>query len=459
MRLTLRARLALTAGLATALAAVLVAAGLFIAVNRLLWLSQVEGLQSGASAVGARVEAALERSAQTFGVGVLSAPELRRLADADPQTRRLELRLSGPGGEVQTPRFPAELDPALPPGVYSLEDRLLTVRPLRGGARLAVLADAPVLGEARRAFGRALLWLLPLALALAAGLGYLVAGRLLVPLRRLEGAARRIGAGGDLRSPLPGAGEGDELARLARTLEGAFRRVADAREREQDFVRAAAHDLRSPLAALRARVDATLSRDRDPERYRAELRELGTDLARLSTLTGHLLLLARDPAALAREPVPLRDLAADAVDRARELAPEADVDLVAPQALTAHGDRVLLGQAVWNLTANALLHAPGAAVTVTVRPDPAGGAEVEVRDDGPGVDAPTLARLGEAFYRPDASRTAGGHGLGLALARRAAEVHGGELRLWSEPGRGFAATLRLPATLPLGTGGVVRSRA
>lgn len=459
MRLTLRARLALTAGLATALAAVLVAAGLFIAVNRLLWLSQVEGLQSGASAVGARVEAALERSAQTFGVGVLSAPELRRLADADPQTRRLELRLSGPGGEVQTPRFPAELDPALPPGVYSLEDRLLTVRPLRGGARLAVLADAPVLGEARRAFGRALLWLLPLALALAAGLGYLVAGRLLVPLRRLEGAARRIGAGGDLRSPLPGAGEGDELARLARTLEGAFRRVADAREREQDFVRAAAHDLRSPLAALRARVDATLSRDRDPERYRAELRELGTDLARLSTLTGHLLLLARDPAALAREPVPLRDLAADAVDRARELAPEADVDLVAPQPLTVHGDRVLLGQAVWNLTANALLHAPGAAVTVTVRPDPAGGAEVEVRDDGPGVDAPTLARLGEAFYRPDASRTAGGHGLGLALARRAAEVHGGELRLWSEPGRGFAATLRLPATLPLGTGGVVRSRA
>ncbi|WP_027460277.1 sensor histidine kinase [Deinococcus murrayi] len=459
MRLTLRARLALTAGLATALAAVLVAAGLFIAVNRLLWLSQVEGLQSGASAVGARVEAALERSAQTFGVGVLSAPELRRLADADPQTRRLELRLSGPGGEVQTPRFPAELDPALPPGVYSLEDRLLTVRPLRGGARLAVLADAPVLGEARRAFGRALLWLLPLALALAAGLGYLVAGRLLVPLRRLEGAARRIGAGGDLRSPLPGAGEGDELARLARTLEGAFRRVADAREREQDFVRAAAHDLRSPLAALRARVDATLSRDRDPERYRAELRELGTDLARLSTLTGHLLLLARDPAALAREPVPLRDLAAEAVDRARELAPEADVDLVAPQALTAHGDRVLLGQAVWNLTANALLHAPGAAVTVTVRPDPAGGAEVEVRDNGPGVDAPTLARLGEAFYRPDASRTAGGHGLGLALARRAAEVHGGELRLWSEPGRGFVATLRLPATLPLGAGGVVRSRA
>ena len=115
------------------------------------------------------------------------------------------------------------------------------------------------------------------------------------------------------RSPLPGAGEGDELARLARTLEVAFGRVADARDREQDFVRAAAHDLRSPLAALTARVDAALARDREPERYRAELRELGTDLTRLSTLTNHLLLLARDPAALLREAVPLRDLAAEAL--------------------------------------------------------------------------------------------------------------------------------------------------
>ncbi|MPY66643.1 HAMP domain-containing histidine kinase [Deinococcus sp. SDU3-2] len=456
MRLTLRARLALTAGLATALAAVLVAVGLFVAVNRLLWVSQVEGLQNAASAVQVRVERALDESARSFGVGVLSSGGLERLADADAQTRGLELRLSGPGGQVQTPRFPAEVDTALPPDVYTLDGRLLAVRSLRGGGRLAVLSDAPVLTEARRAFTRALAWLLPLVLALAAGLGYAVAGRLLAPVRRLEGAARRIGAGGDLRSPLPGAGEGDELARLARTLEGAFGRVADARDREQDFVRAAAHDLRSPLAALTARVDATLTHDREPERYRAELRELGTDLTRLSTLTNHLLLLARDPAALSREAVPLRDLAAEAVDRARELSPEADVDLIAPQALTTYGDRVLLGQAVWNLTANALLHAPGAAVTVTVRPDGAGGAEVEVRDDGPGVDAATLARLGEAFYRPDASRTAGGHGLGLALARRAAEVHGGELRLWGAPGGGFTATLHLPAR---GGGGVVRSRA
>ncbi|EYB67097.1 sensor signal transduction histidine kinase [Deinococcus phoenicis] len=315
------------------------------------------------------------------------------------------------------------------------------------------MTDARALGEAQAAFGRALWLLVPLALGLALGLGWTVAGRLLSPVRTLEGAARAVGAGGELRRPLPGAGEGDELARLALTLQETFTRLADARDREQDFLRAAAHDLRSPLTALTARVDAALARDRDAARYRAELREIGTDIARLSGLANHLLLLARDPSALAREEVPLRALAADAVDRARELVPEADVDLIAPQPVMVAGDRVLLGQAIWNLTANAVLHAPGATVTVSVTDDEAGGAAVTVRDDGPGVDAEVLARLGEAFYRPDVSRAAsgpgaGGHGLGLALVRRAAALHGGTLSLESVPGEGLTATLHLPARPP-----------
>lgn len=456
MRLTLRARLALWAALATALAVGLVAAGLFVVVNRYLRAAQVEGLQSAASVVQERVEGAVDRAAGPFGSVVLTGGDLKRLADADEQTRNLEVRLSGRGGSVQTPRFPREVGTNLPPDVYALGDRLLVVRPLRrGDALLTVVSDARVLSQARRAFGQALGWLLPTALGLSLLLGWTVAGRLLAPVRTLEGAAREIGAGGDLRRPVPGAGEGDELSRLALTLQGAFARLANARDREQDFVRAAAHDLRSPLAALTARVDATLARDRDPERYRLELREIGADITRLSGLANHLLLLARDPAAMTRGEVPLRDLAADAVDRARELGPEVDVDLIAPGPVKVWGDRVLLGQAVWNLTANAALHAPGATVTVTVRGDGAGGGVVEVRDDGPGVPADVLARLGEAFYRPDASRAvsgpgAGGHGLGLALVRRAAELHGGRLMLESVPGAGFTVTLHLPMRHPVG---------
>lgn len=480
MRLTLRARLALWAALATGLAVLLVAAGLYFAVNGFMRGAQAERLQTGASGIQTRLEAALRAQGDDFSqvLGYIVTPTLlENVANADPETRRsVELRVLRAQGngwvQVSTPNFPP--DAPLPgaavnrrggggrggrdqggqgeqgrgmagPDLTPSGSHLLLLRPLMGGqALLQVAADARMLGDAQRAFTRALTWWLPLALLLSLVGGWVVAGRLLRPVRTLEAAARGIGEGSDLRRPLPGAGTGDELARLALTLQGSYARLADARDREQAFLRAAAHDLRSPLAALTARVEGSLSRDRDAERYRADLREIGTDLTRLSTLANHLLLLAKDPSALGRAPVPLRDLAADAVDRARELSELADVDLVAPQPVTVPGDRVLLGQAIWNLTMNAVRHAPGATVTVTVQSAGA-QARVTVQDDGPGVDAATLSRLGEAFYRPSESRAGDGHGLGLALARRAAELHGGTLTLASAPGRGFTATLSLPA--------------
>ncbi|GGS39142.1 sensor histidine kinase [Deinococcus knuensis] len=469
MRLTLRARLALWAALATGLAVALVAGGLFWAVNGFLRQAQEQRLLSVVGAVQGRVESLLRSPADgddllgsLLGVATVSQVDLERIAD-DVDRRGVEVRVVAPqpGGRgaarslasVGTQSFPQDvpLDLRAGPGAYLSRDgeHLILVRGLPGrNVQLQVAVDARALTDARRAFGQALTVLLPLALLFSLLVGWVVAGRLLRPVRTLENAARAVGEGGDLRRPLPGAGRGDELARLALTMQEAFTRLADARDREQGFLRAAAHDLRSPLAALTARVEGTLARDRDAGRYRADLREIGTDITRLSTLANHLLLLARDPGAVQRAPVPLLDLAADAVDRARELDPLADVDLAGSGPVTVPGDRVLLGQAIWNLTTNAVRHAPQATVTVTVRAVP-GGAAVTVRDDGPGVDAATLARLGEAFYRPDASRAAdasgvGGHGLGLALARHVATLHGGTLDLDSAPGRGFTATLHLP---------------
>ncbi|PTA67670.1 sensor histidine kinase [Deinococcus arcticus] len=462
-RLTLRARLALWAALATGLAVALVAGGLYVAVNGFLRQAQAQRLNSAVEAVQGRVEGLLrpqrtgpgdgpeELLSSLLGVATISQADLERVArEVDGQGLALRV-VALQGGELRavgTTAFPPGVALTLAPGLHGGADgaALLLVRPLRGNALLQIALDTRALSEAQRAFGRALTLLLPLALGLSLLLGWLVAGRLLRPVRALETAARAVGAGGDLRRPLPGAGEGDELARLALTLQGAFARLAEARDREQGFLRAAAHDLRSPLAALTARVEGTLARDRDAQRYRADLKEIGTDITRLSTLANHLLLLARDPAAVQRAPVPLRELAAEAVDRAREQDPLADVDLHAPQAVTVPGDRVLLGQAIWNLTTNAVRHAPGAAVTVGIEATPQ-GAVVTVSDDGPGVDAAVLARLGEAFYRPDASRTrdTGGHGLGLALARQVASLHGGTLTLRSAPGQGFTAQLHLPA--------------
>lgn len=452
MRLTLRTRLALWAALATGLAVLLVAGGLYFAVSTFLQQAQIERLLSATSTLQDRVERTLSSRGDPDELSLgLSQQQLERISNSDVQTRNMELRVisvAPDGTQIQfyTSRFPTDTPVNLRMSLYQRGNVLVADRVLRGGrAILTVVADARVLGDAQRAFTRALIWLLPLALLVSLWVGWLVAGRLLRPVQTLEGAARQVGAGGDLRQPLPGAGQGDELSRLALTLQDSFGKLADSRDREQAFLRAAAHDLRSPLAALQARVDGTLARERDAERYRADLREVGRDITRLSTLANHLLLLARDSSAMGRAAVPLRDLAAEAVDRARELVPEADVDLVAPAPMVVTGDRVLLGQAIWNLTMNAVKHAPEATVTVSVQPLSGGGASVSVQDDGPGVDAPTLARLGEAFYRPDASRSGDGHGLGLALASRAAQLHGGQLRLESEVGKGFKATLELPA--------------
>lgn len=457
MRLSLRARLTLWAALATVLAAVLVAGGIYLTMRQFLYLSEREQLLSSVLLVQTRAEREVDRSGGGESMQWLWL-DLSQLTAENVQTQGLELRLAtqvdGRWYYNQTAHFPRGLRPDLPVNIYQVqgENKLVAVRQLRTSGPpllLTVMTDTAALGRANNAFQRAFWMLLPLALLLALVLGWTVSGRLLAPVRQLELAAREVGESGDLRRPLPLTAQGDELGRLARALQGTFAQLAQAREREQDFARAAAHDLRSPLAALTARVQGSLSRPRDAERYRQDLTEIGTDLERLSALTTHLLLLSRDPSALSRQPITLHTICADAVDRARELDELADVDLsVSAEArtLSLEGDPVLLGQAVWNLVVNAMRY--GESSPVLVRLERLGSAAlISVSDEGCGVSPDVLARLGEAFYRPDAARTAqaqGGHGLGLALARRAAEVHGGRLELASVQGEGFTARLVLP---------------
>lgn len=467
MRLSLRARLTLWSALATGLAASLVAGGLYLTVRQFLYLSEQQQLISNVLIVQSRIEREIDRAG---GVAAMQWMwwDLARIADENSQTQNLELRLvaqvSGQLYARTTSRFPEALPLDLPVNIYSIQNQqqLVAVRTLRLGGpemSLTVVADTGTLGRANNAFQQAFWLLLPITLLLALMAGWTVSGRLLAPVRQLEEAAREVGESGDLRRPLPLTGQGDELGLLARALQGTFGQLAQAREREQDFARAAAHDLRSPLAALTARVQGSLSQPRSAERYREDLQEIGTDLERLSALTTHLLLLSRDPGSVSKQPLALRPLAADAVDRARELDELADVDLeILPSGrdIQVMGDPVLLGQAVWNLVMNATRYGAGSPVLVQVegRAEPAGPqAQITVSDEGPGVTPEVLAQLGQAFYRPDASRqgqaSGGGHGLGLALARRAAEVHGGELQLSSTPGEGFVARLVLPALAEL----------
>lgn len=432
--MNIRARFALIVTLWSALALLLVSGALFLAVDRFLHNSQQERLL-----------------AATRKIWVV--PDWRNLSykvEVSPTfPKDLEWRLSDSFESLEhSAQFPLEIEMIRRDGWYRVEDRLLWVQKIAsisGPMYLTLATNPDALSEPRAAYLQALAVTLPPALLLMALAGWVTAGRLLRPIRSLEQAAREIGSGGDLTKKVPYSEKNDELGRLAQTLQHSFQQLAQTREREKEFTRAAAHDLRSPLTALQTRIQATLARERDPERYKAELREIGADVERLNRLTNHLLLLARDPSSLSFRSVVLTHIAAEAVDRAREHSPDTPIDLTADDVGEVPGDAVLLSQMLENLLQNALRHAPGAPVTVGLQRTE-NGVLLCVQDQGPGVSSEALGHLGEAFYRPDSARSGGGNGLGLAIVRHIAELHGGNLQLDSQPGHGFGARVFLPKT-------------
>ena len=430
--MNIRTRFALIVTLWSALALVLVSGVLFLAVERFLHISQQERLL-----------------AATRKIWVIpNFSKLSYTVEVSPSfPKDLEWRLSDTFESLQhSPEFPVEIELIRRDGWYRVEDRLIWVQKIptvAGPIYLTLTTDPAALSEPRAAYLRALAVTLPPALLLMALAGWLTAGRLLRPIRSLEQAAREIGSGGDLTKQMPYSDKNDELGRLAQTLQGSFRQLAQTREREKEFTRAAAHDLRSPLTALQTRIQATLARERETERYKTELREIGADVERLNKLTNHLLLLARDPSSLSFRSVTLTHIAAEAVDRAREQSPDTPIDLTAEDMGEIAGDAVLLSQMLENLLQNTLRHAPGAPVTVSLSRDQ-DWVRLRVDDLGPGVSSEVMQHLGEAFYRPDSARSGGGNGLGLAIVRHIAELHGGSLRIESQPSQGFSATVLLP---------------
>ncbi|KZE33453.1 ATP-binding protein [Crenobacter luteus] len=289
-------------------------------------------------------------------------------------------------------------------------------------------------------------WLLALPLLLA-GIAFAVR-RGLAPLAGLadELGRRRPDDSGPLTSAVP-----DEARPLTDALESLFVRVADTLARERRFTADAAHELRTPLAALRVQAEVAGLADDAETRARA-LGQLMVGIDRATRLTEQLLALSRlDPLEGLPRDAPLdwgaivRD-ARDAVEPQRvECGARIDVEPGAAGPV-AHGDAVLITLLLRNLLDNALRYGcggrDGGRVTLSVAPD-----AVTVRDDGPGVAGEHMQRLGERFFRPPGQR-AGGSGLGLSIAQRVARLHGLKLVLANRPGGGFEARLARCDTLP-----------
>jgi len=282
----------------------------------------------------------------------------------------------------------------------------------------------------------------PVLLLVVGGATFVFVGR---SLRPVEAIRRRVGqvSGRDLSGRVPVPEARDEVARLAETMNAMLARLEAAQAAQRRFVADASHELRSPLATLRANLELAT----DPHTADAASAEtLLAETDRLERLVADLLLLAKaDERGLApdRDEVDLDDLA-DA-ERAR-LRAQPRLTLgghVRPVRL--FGDRHQLAQALRNLVDNAVRHA-ASRVDLDVRLD-GEHAVVEVADDGPGIPAADRERVFDRFVRLDDSRarTAGGSGLGLAIVREVITAHGGTVTVEDAPAGGALFRVRLPA--------------
>jgi signal transduction histidine kinase len=277
----------------------------------------------------------------------------------------------------------------------------------------------------------------PLLTIFIGALTWFAVGRALRPVEAIRRRAEVI-SHSTLTERLPEPGTRDEVARLTGTLNEMLDRLDGGARRQREFVADASHELRTPLAAMRADLEVALRQDAD---WPAVARRLLDDHRRLDRLTGDLLLLARldDRPGQGGEQVRLDEIVAGELSVVRRA--EVEVDL-APVTVT--GVVPELTRMVRNLLDNADRHATHRlAVRLSVDGDTA---VLTVDDDGPGVPAPQRERVFDRFFRLDESRarTSGGAGLGLAMARRIARGHGGDLTADVASLGGARFTVRLP---------------
>ena len=308
--------------------------------------------------------------------------------------------------------------------------------------------------------------LLLFASGISVSFGYLISSGLVQALGDIVQASEQLSKG-DLTARVPAGGR-DEVARLgasfnqmASRLEAAAQEARRMEAARRDFVAGASHDLRTPLASLRAMIEALAEGVVvDPETVQRYLRQSQAEILRLSRLTDDLFQLAQLDAghfAMQYEPASLSDLVSDSLGSLLPRAAAKGLTIsgwVDPQVGLVWMAPLQVGRVLHNLLDNALRHTPEGG-TIAVRAAPADGAVViSVQDSGEGISAEDLPRVFERFYRGEQSRSrsAGGSGLGLAIAKGLVEAHGGEIWADSGPGSGACFRFSLPLAPPSASG-------
>ncbi len=379
---------------------------------------------------------------------------LIRITDARHAARLLVLPDSWELGDVSALESARGVRAATEPTTIEnvRERQTLTVRGrrLRSGDVLQVGFSSDERDDALETLPRVFVFVAVPFMALALLGGWFMASRALRPVRRLVGTLEAITATGDVRSraALPEA-EG-ELADLFRLFNRTLDRVESLVGQLGATLDDVAHDLRTPLTAVRGTAELALSRDREPEAYRAALaRVIEATEAAQDTLDTVMDVAEAEAGALRLDlaPTDLGAVASDVADLYELVASEKGVALAVGVAGggVVPGDGRRLRRALANLVDNAVKYTPaGGRVTITTGRD-GDEAWVAVSDTGAGIAPADLAHIWERLYRAERTRHERGLGLGLGLARAIAEAHGGRVTVESAPGEGATFTLRLPA--------------
>jgi two-component system sensor histidine kinase MprB len=279
--------------------------------------------------------------------------------------------------------------------------------------------------------------------AVAAGLGILVARSAVVPVARLSEAVDRVAGELDLRTTVPETG-GAELSRLGRSFNAALGALDASRRQQRQLIEDAAHELRTPLTSLRTNVEVLSQLERlQPEERTALLADVSLQFEELTSLVADLSMLSREDAAGMgeRAEVRLDRVVRAAVERASRRAPAGTSINADLQPSVIVGVPTLLERAVLNVLDNALKWGPpGDIIHVTLV-----GGELTVADRGPGVPKDERTMVFERFWRSPSARAQRGSGLGLAIVRQVVSAHGGLVRLEENPGGGTLVRVTLPA--------------
>jgi signal transduction histidine kinase len=319
-------------------------------------------------------------------------------------------------------------------GTLGVQTALVHVAPLGGGYNLLVGRDNALFAPLQTHF-----WY-----GLAAAVAVLTIAGLLVGLitrralmSRIHSIRQTVSAimHGDLKHRLPTQLNDDELNTLTRTINGMLEQIELLVHGVRNVSNSIAHDLRTPLAELRSRLEELALIRPSAEQTFAEIDGAVGDVDRVIRIFDALLRLAEIDAGMRRSgfvPLDMADLAANAVEFYAPAAELKNIDLAirSDGPVSVSGDPVLLAQALSNLIDNALKYAPvGGAIEVAVVKRGDGTAEISVSDNGPGIEDSEKSKVVERFYRGDASRGTPGVGLGLSLVQAVAKLHGSGLTL------------------------------